>query len=118
TFLLANLRDGQGRLQRTWRGGKAKLNAYLDDYTFLVEGLLALHQATRDDKWLNASRRLTDLQLELFWDAEQKGCYFTSHDHEAILARTKNAYDAVLPSGNSVAARNLTRLASLSKQAS
>lgn len=118
TFLLANLRDERGRLLRTWRGGTAKLNAYLDDYAFLIEGLIALHDATRDDKWLNAARRLTDLQLELFWDAEQKGSYFTSHDHEAILARTKNAYDAVLPSGNSVAARNFIRLASLSKQAS
>lgn len=118
TFVLANLRDPSGRLLRTWRGGQAKLNGYLDDYAFLVEGLLALHDVTRDEKWLNASRRLTDLQLEMFWDEDAKGCYFTSHNHEAMLARTKNAYDAVLPSGNSVSARNLTRLASLSKQAS
>lgn len=116
-FILASMRDGNGRLKRTYRVKQATLNGYLDDYAFLIEGLLALHQATSDEKWANAAGRLTDLQLELFWDQKQKGCFFTSHDHETILARTKPSYDAVLPSGNSVTVRNLLRLAASSKQA-
>jgi uncharacterized protein YyaL (SSP411 family) len=115
-FVLAEMRDEQGRLYRTWRAKQAKLNAYLDDYADVVEGLLALHLATGDEKWANAARRLTDRQLALFWDEQGKGCYFTAHDHESLLARTKNAYDSVLPSGNSVTARNLLRLSSISRQ--
>jgi uncharacterized protein len=115
-FMAANMRDDQKRLLRTYRSRQAKLNAYLDDYAFLVAGMLALHQATADEKWLNAARRLTDQQIELFWDEQGKGFFFTSHHHEELLARTKNAYDAVLPSGNSVSIRNLLRLASLSGQ--
>jgi hypothetical protein len=112
-FLLTESRDQQGRLHRTWRGGEAKLNAYLDDYAFLVEGLLALYDAKRDEKWLNAARRLTDDQLELFWDEKGDAFFFTPHHHEELIARTKNARDAVHPSGNSVSIRNLIRLASL-----
>jgi uncharacterized protein YyaL (SSP411 family) len=112
-FLFENLRDEEGRLQRTWRGGTAKLDAYLEDYAFLIEGLLALHAATNDDKWLNAARRLMDDQITLFWDDEGQGFFFTSHDHEALLARTKDGYDSVVPSGNSVSVRNLVRLAKL-----
>jgi uncharacterized protein YyaL (SSP411 family) len=112
-FLLSTVRDDQGRLLRTHRDGQSKLNAYLDDYAFLVEGLLALHEATGDEKWLNAARRLTDQQIELFWDETAGGFFFTPHHHEELLARTKNAHDAVLPAGNSVSVRNLVRLASL-----
>ena len=112
-FILTRMRDDKGHLLRTHRANSSRLNAYLDDYAFLVEGLLALHRATHSDKWLNAAQRLTDLQLELFWDKNGRGFYFTSHQHEALIARTKNAYDAVLPSGNSVSVRNLIRLASL-----
>lgn len=115
-FILTSMRDGKGRLQRSYRTKQPALNGYLDDYAFLIEGLLALQKATSDEKWGNAARRLIDLQLELFWDQQQKGCYFTSHDHEAILARTKPSYDSVLPSGNSVTVRNLLRIAALSKQ--
>ena len=112
-FVLTRLRDDQGRMLRTYRAGSARYKAYLDDYAFLVEGLLALYQATGDDKWLNAARRLTDSQLELFWDEKQSGCFFTASDHEELLARIKTIHDTVLPSGNSVTVRNLLRLASL-----
>ena len=115
-FVLLSMRDDKGHLQRSYRTSQPALNGYLDDYAFLVEGLLALQQATRDEKWGNAARRLIDLQLEQFWDEKQTGCFFTSHDHEAILARTKPAYDSVLPSGNSVTVRNLLRMAAISAQ--
>ncbi|MGE5192551.1 MAG: DUF255 domain-containing protein [Deltaproteobacteria bacterium] len=115
-FVLAEMRDEKGKLYHSYAGRQAKLDAYLDDYAYVNEGLLALHLATNNDKWANAAKRLSDLQLQLFWDEQGKGCYFTSHHHEVLLARTKNAYDSVLPSGNSVTVRNLLRLASISRQ--
>ena len=113
SFLLANLRDAQGRLLHVSTSGHAKLNAYLDDYAFLIDGLLALHHATDDPKWLKAAKQLQDDQLRLFLDETNGGFYFTSHHHEELLARTKNSYDGVLPAGNSVSARNLIKLAKL-----
>lgn len=117
-FVLTSMRDSDGRLLRTYRAGSAKLNAYLDDYAFLVEALLELQRATTpaDNKWLNAAHRLTDDQIAMFGDDTHGGFYFTSNDHEKLLARTMNAWDSVQPSGNSVAIRNLVRLASLTGQ--
>lgn len=115
-FILTEMRDEKGRLYHSYAARQAKLNAYLDDYAYVNEGLLALHLATGNEKWANAAKRLSDMQLQLFWDEQGKGCYFTSHNHEALLARTKSAYDSVLPSGNSVTVRNLLRLAAFSKQ--
>ncbi|MCA8997356.1 MAG: DUF255 domain-containing protein [Planctomycetaceae bacterium] len=109
-YLLSRHRDQEGRLLRSSRNGQAKLPAYLDDYAFFVSGLLALHEATGDEKWLAVARRLTDDQIALFNDGERGGFNFTSMDHEALLARTKNAYDSVLPSGNSISVRNLITL--------
>ena len=113
TFLLTNLRDTEGRLLRTHTAGKAKLNAYLDDYAFVIDGLLALHEATDDARWLKAAKGLQDDQLKMFRDETGGGFFFTSHHHEELLARTKNCYDGVLPAGNSVSARNLIKLAKL-----
>lgn len=111
-FLIAKLHDtSNGHLLRTYRQGKSKLHAYLVDYAFLVEGLLALHQATGDKKWLTEAQKLTDEQISLYWDKTRHGFYFTSHNHEELLARTQNGFDSVLPSGNSTSVRNLVRLA-------
>jgi uncharacterized protein YyaL (SSP411 family) len=114
-FILTKMRDDKGRLLRTYRAQVAKVPGYLDDYAFLIEGLLALHETTQDEKWLNAAVRLADQQRELFWDEKQQAFYFMATDHEVLLARTKTMHDSVLPSGNSVAARNLIRLAALTK---
>jgi hypothetical protein len=118
-FILTNMRDSEGHLFRTYRGGAAKLNGYLDDYAFLIEALLELQRATSDpdNKWLNAAQRLTDDQITMFADDARGGFYFTSHEHEKLLARTMSAWDSVLPSGNSVSVRNLIRLASLTGKA-
>ncbi len=115
-FILTEMRDEKGRLYHSYAARQPKIDAYLDDYAYLNEALLALHLATDNEKWANAARRLSDMQLSLFWDEQGKGCYFTSHHHEALLARTKNAYDSVTPSGNSVTVRNLLRLAAFTKQ--
>ncbi len=110
-FLLANVKTEEGRLLRTWSAGEAKLNAYLDDYAFFVDGLIALHKATGDNRWLDEAKALTDKQIELFADANRGGFYFTSEDHEALIARTKGGADNVRPGGNTVTAGNLLYLA-------
>ena len=110
-FALQHLRTKQdGRLLRTYGDGAAKLNAYVDDYAFLVDGLIALHQATGEEKWLRAADELTSKQIELFWDDRRGGFFFTSGDHEALLARVKEFTDGAEPSGNSVSAGNLVYL--------
>ncbi len=117
-FVVTELRDDEGRLHRSFRGAASPIKAYLDDYTYLVDGLIALHLATREPKWLNAASKLTDDQLKLFWDEDNSGFFFTATDHEELLARSKDRYDSVVPSGNSVAVRNLLRLAALAKNES
>ena len=91
--------------------GTSKLNAYLNDYAFLVDGLIALHRCKGDDQWLQTANQITRKQIELFWDEQRGGFYFTSNDHESLIARSKNPVDGAEPSGNSVAAQNLIYLA-------
>jgi uncharacterized protein YyaL (SSP411 family) len=110
-FVFEKMRTPDGRLLHTYGAGKAKLNAYLEDYAFFVDGLIALHQATNDDRWLKAAQELTEKQVELFWDEAEGGFYFTSSDHEELLARSKDPVDSVTPSGNAVSASNLAYLA-------
>lgn len=110
-FVLKRMRTSDGRLLHTYGAGQAKLNAYLDDYAFFVDGLIALHQATNDVRWLQAAEELTEKEIELFWDETEGGFYFTSSDHEELLARSKDPVDSVTPSGNAVSASNLVYLA-------
>jgi uncharacterized protein YyaL (SSP411 family) len=110
-FVLNNLRTADGRLLRTYSQGQAKLNAYLDDYAFFVDGLIALFRATGDRQWLQAADALTARQIELYWDEARGGFFFTSDDHESLIARGMDPVDGAEPSGNSVAAGNLLFLA-------
>ncbi|HEV8132360.1 MAG TPA: thioredoxin domain-containing protein [Acidobacteriota bacterium] len=103
----------QGRLFRTWKHGKAKLNAYLEDYAMVVEGLIATYQGSGEVVWLNRARQLMDLQLERFYDPDKGDFYFTSSDHESLLVRQKEYFDNATPSGNSVTCLNLLRLSEL-----
>ncbi len=113
--VLTHLRTDDGRLLHTYTAGEAKLNAYLDDYAFLVDGLLALHGATEDERWLKAADEFTERQIELFWDERSGGFFFTSGDHEELFARSKDPVDSATPSGNAVSAGNLARLAAPSQ---
>jgi len=110
-FALANLVDKDGRLFRTFSEGEAKLNGYLIDYACLIDGLIALHRADKKQKWLDAAKRLQQKQDELFWDEKNGGYFYTSKDHEVLLARSKRVTDNAMPAGNSVAATNLLYLA-------
>lgn len=109
-FLLTHL-SSNGRLLRTWKGGQAKLMAYLEDYTFLTDGLLALYQTTFDERWFVEARRLTDIVLTHFTDSENGGFFDTANDHETLVTRPKGIQDNAIPSGNAMAIRNLLQLA-------
>ncbi|HEX2172045.1 MAG TPA: thioredoxin domain-containing protein [Dehalococcoidia bacterium] len=112
TFLLDKL-SRDGRLLRTYKDGQSKLNAYLEDYAMVADGLLALYETTFDLRWFNEARRLVDIMLDQFWDEERGGFYDTSRDHESLISRPKDLFDNATPSGNSVAADVLLRLAAL-----
>ncbi|MGB1251223.1 MAG: thioredoxin domain-containing protein [Candidatus Promineifilaceae bacterium] len=110
-FLYKNMRDTKGRLLRTWKAGhKAKFNAYLEDYAYLADGLLALYQTTFEEKWFVWARELADLMLHHFVDEANGGFFDTSDDHEVLLLRPKNVQDNATPSANAMAARVLTLL--------
>jgi uncharacterized protein YyaL (SSP411 family) len=109
-FLLSRLREPGGRLLRTYRAGQAKLPAYLEDYAFLVHGLLRLHAATGESRWLDQARGLTDRMIADFADTQEGGFFFTAGDHESLLARPKDPYDGALPGANSVAVLDLLAL--------
>ncbi len=109
-FLLAKLRTPDGRLLRTYRLGQAKLPAYLEDYAFLAHGLLRLHAATGDARWLREARALADRMIADFEDREEGGFFFTAEGHESLLARPKDPFDNALPSGNSMAILDLLAL--------
>jgi len=111
-FALKNLRR-DGRLLRTYKEGQARLNGYLEDYAFLADGLLALYTTTFTPHWLEEARIITEGMLELFWDDTAGGFYDTGHDHEKLVARPRSLTDNAVPSGNSVAAEVLLRLAAI-----
>jgi hypothetical protein len=116
-FVLANLRR-DGALLRAWKDGVAKFNAYLEDYAFLVEGLVTLYETTGEIRWLKEALALTDRMIEEFWDNEGGGFFFTGKSHESLIVRSKDYFDNATPSGNSVAAFVLLRLATLTNRES
>ena len=102
-----------GKLLATYREGKAHLNAYLDDYAFLIDAILAFLQCRWNQKWLDMAIQLADQLLDSFEDKEHGGYFFTSHDHEKLIQRSKSFMDDALPSGNGVAASVLGKLGHL-----
>ena len=110
-FLLGPLSDDDGRLHRTWRAGEAKGTGYLDDYANVAHGLYELHVATGDLRWLRDARRLALVARELFGDPERGGFFLTPADAEQLVARQKSFDDNPTPSGNSMLALVLLRLA-------
>jgi uncharacterized protein YyaL (SSP411 family) len=113
-FLHRTMRGDSGRLLRTWKAGSdAKYNAYLEDYAFLADGLLALYEATFETRWVDWARELAELMLAHFRDSKNGGFFDTSNDHEQLIHRPKDLQDNAVPSGNSMAAGALMRLSLL-----
>jgi len=112
-FILNQMKKPNGRLLHRYREGGANIPAFLDDYAFLIWGLINLYEATFDTLYLKKAVELTEEQLELFWDNSIGAFFFTAEDAELLLTRQKETYDGAIPSGNSVAMLNLLRLAQL-----
>ncbi|HEX3805641.1 MAG TPA: thioredoxin domain-containing protein [Gaiellaceae bacterium] len=110
-FLLGPLSTPEGRLHRTWRGGVAKGTGYLEDYADVAYGLMELHVATGDPRWLREAHRLATLAIALFADDGAGGFFQTPVDGERLVARKKEVDDHPTPSGNAMLAYVLLRLA-------
>ncbi len=111
-FVLDNLRR-EGLLLRTYKDGQAKLNAYLDDYAFYADGLLALYEASGEVRWLEEAQGITEIMLREFWDETNGGFFYTGKSHEELIVRSKDYFDNATPSANNVAADVLLRLSVL-----
>ncbi len=109
-FILSKLRAPDGRLLHRYRDGEAGLPSNVDDYVFMIWGLLELYEATFNVEYLKTALDLNQISLRHFWDPERGGFYFTSADESELPVRKKEIYDGAMPSGNSVAALNLLRL--------
>ncbi len=109
-FIQRNLVREDGRLLARYRDGEAAFPAYLDDYAFLVWGLIELYQATFKTGYLKRALELNRDMLDLFWDERDGGLFLYGEDSEQLIMRPKEVYDGALPSGNSVALYNMLRL--------
>lgn len=112
-FIYAKLVRSDGRLLARYRDGEAAIPAYLEDYAYLVWGLLELYQANHDVTLLEKAMVLNDDMLRLFGENASAGLFLYGYDSEELITRPKESYDGAIPSGNSVAALNLLRLARL-----
>ncbi len=118
TFILETLHDkNSGLLLRRYRDGEAKLEAHLEDYSFLVQGLLDLYEASFDVRWLQEAIKLTNAASATFWDKDNGGFFDTSGKDPSVLVRMKEQYDGAEPTGNSIAAMNLLRLSEMTDNA-
>lgn len=115
-FILKNLFDKQERLLHRYREGESAIAGMIEDYAFFIYGLHDLYEATFNPDYLREAKQLSYDMLRLFWDETNAGFFFTSGDAEKLLTRSKEIYDGAIPSGNSVAALDLIRLARLTME--
>ena len=110
-FVLTTLSQDNGLLLRTYRSGKSHLNAYLEDYSYFIAGLIALYEASFEPRWLTEAERLAYIMIDQFGDDAGDGFFFTGKAHETLIVQSKSAYDGATPSGASMAIHSLLRLA-------
>jgi uncharacterized protein YyaL (SSP411 family) len=113
-FLLSELQTADARLLHTWKDGEARIDAYLEDYAFLLDALLTLYESTFDVRWYREAIRLADQLAERFEDGERGGFFTTAEGQDELPIRRKDLEDSPIPSGNSAAAFALLRLALIS----
>jgi uncharacterized protein YyaL (SSP411 family) len=109
-FILREMADSDHHLMHRFKGDEAVISGFLDDYAFLVWGLLELYKSTFKTKYLEHAIEFTNYINQHFWDEEGLGYFLTSNDAEELLIRQKSSYDGAIPSGNSVAMMNLLKL--------
>ncbi|MFZ0890484.1 MAG: thioredoxin domain-containing protein [Candidatus Binataceae bacterium] len=108
-FVMDRMWDGGG-LKRSFKDGIARFNGYLEDYALIAGAMIDIYEASLDPAYIASARRIADVMFERFLDGEKGGFFFTSEDHEPLIARPKAAFDGSTPSGNSAAAMALLRL--------
>ena len=112
-FIDENMRTDRGLLLHTYTDGRARFNAYQDDYACLIVGLIDLYESSFEPSYLVAARDFMEVMIDQFWDREDGGFFYTGRDHEALIVRSKNPFDNATPSGNSMGAMALLRLGTL-----
>ena len=112
-FILENMCTDRGLLLHTYKDGRARFNAYQDDYACLIVGLIDLYEASFEPSYIIAARDFMEVMIDQFWDDEDGGFFYTGRDHEELIVRSKNPFDNALPSGNSMGAMALLRLGTL-----
>ena len=112
-FIMNNLKDNNGRLLARYRDGESAYLGYVDDYAFLIWGLIELYEASHKPEYLKYALELNQQLIDYFWDEEQGGLFLYGKDSEQLLLRPKDSYDGSTPSGNSVSTMNFLRLARL-----
>jgi len=112
-FLLSTLRSSEGRLLHVWRGGQARIDAFLDDYASLAHALVWLYEARFEECWIDEAALLADEILRRFHDPAEGGFFYTAAEHESLIARKKDMLDSSLPSGGGLATMALLRLGKL-----
>jgi uncharacterized protein YyaL (SSP411 family) len=116
-FVLREIRQANGTLLHSWRNGRAKHDAYLDDYAAFANALVSLYEATFDEHYIDAALQLIEILLARFIDTAGGGFFYTADNHEALIARHKDIQDSSVPSGNALAATVLVRLGKLTGKA-
>ncbi|MCP4632010.1 MAG: thioredoxin domain-containing protein [candidate division Zixibacteria bacterium] len=109
-FILEKMITKDGHLYHRYRAGQPGINGMLDDYSFMIHGLIELYQTTFDVKYLRKAIELNDKMIRKFWDSESGGFFLSGDDADDLIIRAKDIYDGALPSGNSIALLNLIRL--------
>ena len=102
-----------GSLLRVFKDGQARFNGCLEDYAYLLEGLVTLYEASFESHWLEKAKMLSEVMIKKFWDEKDGGFFMTASDHEPLVARLKTPMDDAMPSANAVAALSLLRLGRL-----
>jgi uncharacterized protein len=116
-FILHEMRREDGRLLHSWRGGKARFDAYLDDYASLANALVSLYEASFDERYIDEAVHFVETMLTHFADPKDGGFFYTADDHEQLIARQKDLQDSSVPGGNALAATVLVRLGKLTGNA-
>ncbi len=117
-FIFSKLYQKNGRLLHRYRNGQSAISANLDDYAFIIWGLLELYETSYNPEYLEKAINLNEILLKHFWDEDTGAFFFTADDSEELLVREKNVYDGAIPSGNSVSMYNLLRLSKITSKVS
>ena len=112
-FILSNMRSDDGGLLRIHSAGRASVEAFVEDYAALADGMISLYEATGDESWYSEARALIDAMIDRFWDHEGGGFFTVGRGGEQLIAQRKPTQDGATPSGNSLAARALARMYAL-----